>query len=402
METKSRIEDLAILGGEPAFLEPLYVGRPNIGNRETLSNRINDMLDRRWLTNNGPYVQEFEKRIAERLSVKHCIVVCNATIGLEIAIRAVGLKGEVLVPSFTFIATAHALQWQEITPVFCDIDPETHNIDPSKIERMITPKTSGILGVHVWGRPCDIASLNAAAQKHNLKLIFDAAHAFNCSYQNQMVGNFGQAEVFSFHATKFLNSFEGGAIVTNNDDLAKKIRWMTNFGFEGYDNVTYLGTNGKMTEVSAAMGLTSLEDIENIISINHHNLQSYQHELSGLPGLNIIHYKEDEQNNYQYVILEIDAKKTGISRDTLVKILHAENILARRYFYPGCHQMEPYRSLFPHAGLLLPETEKLVERVLSLPNGSAVATDDIHKICQLIRFTVENGRSISQKLDAGL
>src|SRR6266542_2362351 len=202
-------EKLAILGGEAAFKEKLYVGRPNIGNRESLHARINDMLDRRWLTNNGPYVQEFERRIEKLLGVKHCIAMCNATIALEITIRALGLTGEVIVPPFTFIATAHALQWQEITPVFCDIDPLTHTIDPAQIEKMITPRTSGIIAVHLWGRGCDVGALSKIAREHNLKLLFDAAHAFSCSYHGQMIGNFGEAEVFSFHATKFFNTFEG-------------------------------------------------------------------------------------------------------------------------------------------------------------------------------------------------
>ncbi len=397
---KKQIKDLAIFGGKAAFHEPLYVGRPNIGNREVLTSRINDMLDRRWLANNGPYVKEFERCIADFVGVKHCIAVCNATIGLEIAIRAVGFKGEVIIPSFTFIATAHALQWQEITPVFCDVDPKTHNIDPLMIEKMITPRTSGILGVHVWGRPCDVEALDAIAQRNNLKVIYDAAHAFGCSHQGQMIGKFGEAEVFSFHATKFLNSFEGGAIVTNNTDLAQKIRWMTNFGFEGYDNVTYLGTNGKMTEISAAMGLTSLEDIDNIIAVNYRNMQAYQRGLAGIPGISIIHYDESEKNNFQYIILEIDPEKAGIARDTLVRILHAENVLARRYFYPGCHEMEPYRSLFPHARLLLPETEKLVLRVMSMPNGTAVSVDEINDVCSLMRFVIENSDPIQRKLAA--
>lgn len=399
VKTKSRIEDLAILGGEAAFSETLHVGRPNIGNRDKLLQRINDMLDRRWLTNNGPFVQEFEKRIAEMIGVKHCIAICNATIGLEIAIRAVGLKGEVIVPSFTFIATAHALQWQEITPVFCDIDPATHNMDPAKVERMITPKTSGILGVHVWGRASDIAALENIARKHHLKLLFDAAHAFGCSYQGRMIGNFGEAEVFSFHATKFLNSFEGGAIVTNDSDLAQKIRWMTNFGFGGYDKVLYLGTNGKMTEVCAAMGLTGLEDIDNLIGKNYRNYQTYQQELANVPGVRMISYDESERNNFQYIILEIDPDATGISRDTIVKLLHAENVLARRYFYPGSHEMEPYHSLFPHASLLLPETERLVQRVMSLPSGTAVTQDDIRRICEIVCFAIKHGESITQNLN---
>jgi dTDP-4-amino-4,6-dideoxygalactose transaminase len=259
---KIHISDLAIFGGEPQFEHKLFVGRPNIGNRDRLLERINDMLDRRWFSNNGVFVREFEQRVADYLGVKHCIAVCNGTIALELLIRALELKGEVIVPSFTFIATAHALQWQEITPVFCDIDPQTHTLNPWRIESLITPRTSGIIGVHVWGQPCDVNNLTEIAAKHHLKLMFDASHAFGCSYQGSMIGNFGSAEVFSFHATKFINTFEGGAIVTNDDELNQKLRLMKNFGFSGFDNVIYLGTNGKMPEISAAMGLTSLDSLE--------------------------------------------------------------------------------------------------------------------------------------------
>jgi len=392
------LEDLAICGGMPSFVEKLHVGRPNIGNRERLLSRINDLLDRRWLTNNGPFVQEFEQRIADYLGVKHCIAICNATVALEIAIRALDMSGEVIVPSFTFIATAHALQWQGITPVFCDVDPQTHNIDPRQIEKMITPRTSGVIGVHVWGRACDVDALDDIARRHNLKLMFDAAHAFGCSYKGQMIGNLGQAEVFSFHATKFLNSFEGGAVVTNDDALAKKIRLMKNFGFGGYDDVIYVGTNGKMSEVSAVMGLTSLESMPEIITVNYRNHQCYRRELQDLPGVQMALYDESEKNNYQYVILEIDSDRAGIDRDTLVRVLHAENVLARRYFYPGCHQMEPYRSYFPQASLLLHETEKLTRRVMSLPTGTAVAPEQIQVICQIVRIAIENAEELKARL----
>src|SRR5690554_1185462 len=198
---KTEISDLAIFGKPPAFNEKLHVGRPYIRNRERLMERMNAMLDARWLTNRGPFVTEFERKICEITGAKHAVAVCNATIGLEIAIRAANLQGEVIIPSFTFIATAHALQWQGITPVFCDIDPKTHNIDPNKVEALITPKTSGIIGVHVWGRPCDIKALTEICERYNLKLLFDAAHAFGCSYEGTMIGNFGSAEVFSFHGT---------------------------------------------------------------------------------------------------------------------------------------------------------------------------------------------------------
>jgi len=393
---KTSIEQLAIFGGTPAFRETLHVGRPNIGDRDRLLERINDLLDRRWLTNNGLYVRELEGRIAKMLGVSHCIVMCNGTIALEIAIRAAQLKGEVIVPSFTFIATAHALQWQEITPVFCDVDLQSHTIDPNKVESLITPRTTAIIGVHVWGQPCQVEALSKIAEKHGLQLFFDASHAFGCSYQGRMIGNFGDAEVFSFHATKFFNTFEGGAVVTNNDELANRMRLMKNFGFTGYDRVDYIGTNGKMNEVSAAMGLTSLESLNDFIDINCRNYQQYQKELADIPGVSLLNYNDSEKCNYQYVVAEVDESITKISRDYILQILQAENIMARRYFYPGCHRMEPYSSYFPHAGLLLPKTEELAEKVLVLPTGTAVTLEDITQICDLIKFVVTKSGEISQ------
>jgi dTDP-4-amino-4,6-dideoxygalactose transaminase len=394
------IKDLAIWGNQPVFIKPLHVGRPNIGDRAVLLARINDLLDRSWLTNNGPFVQEFEQRIAAFIDVKHCIAMCNATVALEIATRALELHGEVIVPSFTFIATAHSLQWQEITPVFCDVDPRTHNLDPFKVEEMITPRTTGIMGVHVWGRPCPVEALEEIAQRRGLKLMFDAAHAFGNSCQGRMIGNFGQAEVFSFHATKFFNTFEGGAVVTNDDDLAEKLRLMTNFGFAGYDNVIYVGTNGKMSEVSAAMGLTSFESLERFMAANRRNYLAYRAGLKDIPGIQLIAYNERECNNYQYIILEVDEEAAGISRDELVQVLHAENVLARRYFYPGCHEMEPYRSYFPHAGLLLPETDRLTKRVMSLPTGTAVGPEEIQIVCEIFRLAVEHSGEVRQRMVA--
>lgn len=398
LNQKSCVVDLAIFSGNPYFQDPLYVGRPNIGNERQFLSRINDIFERKWLTNNGKYVQELEAKLSEFLGVKHCVAMCNGTIALEIAIKAAELKGEVIVPSFTFIATAHALQWQEITPVFCDVDPKTHNIDSQKIELMITPKTSGIIGTHVWGNPCDIENLNKIAKKHNLKLMFDAAHAFGCSYQGTMIGNFGNAEVFSFHATKFFNTFEGGAVTTNDDELAEKMGLMRNFGFAGFDNVIYLGTNGKMNEVSGAMGLTGLESLNEFIEINYRNYKAYQEGLKDVPNIHLFPYNEKEKCNYQYIVLEINESITKITRDDLVKILHAENIIARRYFYPGCHNMEPYRSYFPHSNLLLPETEKLTQKVIILPTGTSINLDCIEQICKIISLVADNATEIKQRL----
>ena len=390
----STISQLAILGAAPSFAEPLHVGRPNIANRERFLERTGQMLDRNWLTNNGPLVQEFEQRTAVFLGVKHCICVCNATIGLELTIRALGLRGEVIVPSYTFIATAHALQWQEITPVFADIDPATQNLDPARIERHITPRTTAILGTHVWGRPCPVESLAEIAQRRGLKLIFDAAHAFGCSHRGRMMGGFGLAEVFSFHATKFLNSFEGGAITTNDDELAAKIRLMTNFGFSGYDNVIYIGTNGKMTEVCAAMGLTNLEGIEDLVAVNRCNYDAYRAGLAGIPGVALMPYDPAERGNYQYVVVEVDEAAAGLTRDELVKVLHAENVLARKYFWPGCHRMEPYRSLYPYAAMFLPETERVAARVIVLPTGNAMSEANIAMVCDILRAAMAHAPAV--------
>lgn len=395
---KIHLSDLAIFGGQPAFQHMLHVGRPNIGNQQELLERIQNILNRKWFTNDGPVVQELEKRIADFLDVKHCIAVCNATVGLEIAIKALELQGEVIVPSFTFVATAHALQWLGLTPVFCDIGSETLNLDPSAVEARIGPKTSAILGVHLWGRPCEPEIFETIVARHNLKLLFDAAHAFGCSHQGKMIGSFGDAEVFSFHATKFFNTFEGGAITTNDDSLAKQIRLMRNFGFAGYDNVATVGTNAKMNEISAAMGLTGLNSLDEFVNTNFQNYREYRVGLQGLTGVSLQRYEELERCNYQYVVLAIDEEIAGISRDTLMTVLHAENVFARRYFYPGCHQMEPYRTLYPDIANCLPVTNKATHTILCLPTGTSVTSKDIELICKLIHVAVKNASEINAKL----
>lgn len=393
MSTKNTLPELAIAGGQPRFSQPLHVGRPNVGDTRRLFERIQGVVARRWFTNDGPVVREFEQKISELTGVKQCITMCNATVALEIAIRALDFRGEVIVPSYTFVATAHALQWQEITPVFADIDPETLNMDPGCLERLITPRTTGIIGVHVWGRPCNTRAIEEIARKHGLKVMYDAAHAFGCSHENKMIGNFGECEVVSFHATKFLNSFEGGAILTNNNELAEKMRLMRNFGFAGYDRVIYLGTNGKMTEIAAAMGLTSLEIIEDLIRVNRSNYEQYQEQLQGIPGISLIDYTTTEKRNFHYIVVQVDPAVCPLNRDELVEVLHAENVLARKYFWPGCHRMQPYRALFPNAYLLLPNTELRGARVMVLPTGQCVSKKDITAISEIIRSALgQSGR----------
>lgn len=392
---------LALLGAPPRFQSVLHVGRPNVGSRERLLARLNDMLDRRWFSNDGPFVQEFEAKVASITQTRHCVAMCNATVALEIAIRALELSGEVIVPSYTFVATAHALQWQEITPVFADIDPATCTVDPRSIEQVISSKTTGILGVHLWGRTCDTEAIEKIGREHELKVMYDAAHALACSHQGSMVGSFGECEVFSFHATKFINAFEGGAVVTNNDDLARRLRLMRNFGFSGYDNVSYLGVNGKMTEACAAMGLTSLESLDEIVEVNKANYEVYERCLAGMQGVSLIRYDKHESNNYQYIVLEIDPDVAPLNRDEVVAVFHAENVLARKYFWPGCHRMEPYRSLQPNASLLLPNTEKVASRICLLPTGQAVDADMIASMAEILETAFRFPGEIKDALSKG-
>ncbi len=369
---------------------PIHVGRPNIGDVEALVSRVRAVCERRWLSNDGQLVQEFEHRVAQIAGVKHCVAMCNATVALEIAIRAVELSGEVIVPSYTFVATAHALQWQEVRPVFCDIDPVTHNLDPAKVEQLITPLTTGIIGVHIWGRACDTSALADIAQRRGLKLMFDASHAFGCTHLGRPIGSFGIAEVFSFHATKFINCAEGGAVVTNDDDLAAKMRLMRNFGFSGYDRVIYVGTNGKMNELSAAMGLTSLDSLDHFVDVNRRNYETYKLSLVGIPGIRLLDHPDGEHSNFQYVVLDVDETICGLTRDQIVQVLHLNNILARRYFFPGVHQMEPYRTFHPNANLILPVTEQVVKRVVVLPTGTAVNADDILEIANILLSAISD------------
>ena len=396
---KHLVNDLALLGGEPAFSEPLHVGQPNIGDRQRFLARLGDMLDRRWLANGGFYVETFERRLEELLGVRHCVAMCNATVGLEITARALGLTGEVIVPSFTFVATPHSLQWQGLTPVFCDIDPRTYTIDPVQVEALIGPRTSGILAVHTWGRGCDVGSLAEIARRHGLKLYYDAAHALGCTIGGRPIGSFGQAEVFSFHATKFVNAFEGGAVATNDDEVAERLRLMRNYGFADYDRVDAIGTNGKMTEVSAAMGLTSLESMDEFVTVNREHYVAYASVLAGIPGVDLVPFDAGERCNLQYVTAEIDPDRFGMHRDTLLEVLRAEGVLARRYFYPGCHRMEPYRTLQPDAGKRLPVTERATDRVIQLPTGTGVSAEDVLRIGEIVRFAIRNAEVLAERLD---
>lgn len=378
----------ALLGGEPAFTQTVHVGRPNMPSRELFLGRIGAMLDSGRLTNLGPMSIEFEEQVASLAGTRFCIATCNATVGLELAISALGMHGEVVVPSFTFVASVHVLWRQGIRPVFCDIDPVTHCVDVESVEAAITSQTTGILGVHLWGNACGIQALEDVARRRGLKLLFDAAHAFGCGTRLRPVGSYGDAEVFSFHATKFVHALEGGAIVTNDADLARRLRLMVNFGFSAEDTVLHLGTNGKMSEASAAMGLTSLESMTDIVEHNRLNYLAYGRGLSAIPGVRLMQRNPALQHNYHYIVAEIDEVACGLTRDEIVATLRLENVVARRYFYPGCHRMTPYAGLFPQAALTLPVTEMIAPRVIVLPTGLAMTEADVDTLTERLAAIV--------------
>jgi dTDP-4-amino-4,6-dideoxygalactose transaminase len=389
---KRSLDDLALFGGAPLFSEPIHVGRPNIGNRENLLRRLSSALDTRWLSNGGPLVQEFEEKIAAQVGVRHCVVTSSATRGIEILARALKIAGRVIVPSFTFVATANALRWVGLEPVFCDVDPNTHNLDPASVEELLDESIGAIMGVHLWGRACDVDALTELARRAGCPLIFDAAHAFGCGYKGRPVGGFGNAEVFSFHATKCVNSFEGGAIVTNDEKIASEARLLQSFGFADFDYVTRVGINGRMSEASAAMGLTSLDSMEEFIAINRQNYAAYREGLSGITGLDLIEFGDTFSSNYHYIIVQVDEGKTAIGRDMLHRVLWSENILARRYFYPGCHHMTPYKDTMGRREL--PVTDHLASSLLSLPSGGDLRPAAIVELCRMLKFIVANAADI--------
>jgi dTDP-4-amino-4,6-dideoxygalactose transaminase len=363
----------------------LHVGRPNIGDRDMFDQFVRDIFERRWFTNYGQLVQELEARLADFLGVRNCIVVCNATVGMQLVCHALELTGEVIVPAFTFVATPHAAQWERLRIVFAEPRRDNHLIDPDKIEALVTPQTSAIFGVHVWGQPCDTQAIESIAQRHRLRVMYDAAHAFGCRHRGKMIGNFGDCEVFSFHSTKFFNTFEGGAITTNDDALAQKIRLMTNFGFAKLDHVIHLGTNAKMTEICAAMGLSCLARLDDFLAVYKSNYEQYREAIADIRGLSMLDYDQLEGTNWQYIVVEVDEDICGISRDAIVNGLRELNIWARRYFHPGCHRMEPYRTLYPEQLDRLPITDELCSKVMCLPTGTAVSAEDIQRVCDTIR-----------------
>jgi dTDP-4-amino-4,6-dideoxy-D-glucose transaminase len=399
---KHGVQHLALFGGQAAFPDGRRVGKPVLGVRERFLERMNRVLDNEWLTNMGPMVREFEDRVAEVAGVRHCVSVCNGTAGLTLLAGDLALTGsrgdEVIIPTLTFPATAHAVSWLGLTPVFCDVDPVTGLIDPDLAESAITPRTRAIIAVHLWGQVCDVARLGKIAESNGLRLYFDAAPALGCSYRDTPVGGLGDAEVFSFHATKIANTFEGGAVVTDDDAFADRMRALRNFGFGADGAVHSLGTNAKLNEAAAAMGLTSLEVLDDTIRCNRANYEEYRRALAGIPGVAVVEFDERNRNNHHYMMVTVESQTAGLHRDLLLDLLRAENVAAQPYFSRAMHQLTPYlgRPTGP-----LPHAETLCERLLALPTGPQVDAGDIAVISDVIRTAVAHAPEVTARRRAG-
>lgn len=368
----------AVLGSEPAFKKRLGIVSPRLPALEKIQEPLQAALRSGQLTNHALHVPLFEKALSDRLQMPNVIAVGNATLGLILALEALKRDGEVILPSFTYCATAHALYWSRHKPVFVDILPDTFTIDPAAVEAAITSNTAAIMAVHIYGHPCEIESLEEIAKWHGLPLIFDSAHAFGSLYQDKPVGQFGNAEVFSFHATKVFPVGEGGCITTHNQDLADYLKLSRKFGDPGDENTLLPGMNAKMQEFNAIIGLEMLKVLDEHIA-NRHRYAAYMIERLGhLPGISFQTIKPDVYTNYQNFVISVDEAGFGLSRDMLFDALVAENIVARKYFYPPLHWHDAY---IDYRSMSLPVTERVASRVLCLPFYSEMTQEMLDGIC---------------------
>ena len=366
--------------------EPVWVTRPTMPSLDKYQEHLRAIWETRWLTNNGRLHETFEQRLGGYLGVEHVSLFCNGTIALVVALQALRIhEGEVITTPFTFPATAHVLYWNRIRPVFCDIDDTTFNLDPARVERLITQDTKAILPVHVFGTPCDTQGLEAVARRHGLALIYDAAHAFGVRCRERPIVASGDLSVLSFHATKLFTSIEGGALVSRTAAQKERIDFLKNFGFADEETVIGPGINGKMNEFQAAFGLLQLDMIEGEIANRRRLTAVYRHELAGTPGIRLQEDLPGVEHNYAYLPVLVDPEAYGMTRDALYDALKALNIFARKYFYPLCSQFPCYTSLPSADPKNLPVAERVTRRILCLPLYGTLEEETVRTICAAVR-----------------
>lgn len=368
------------------FAQPIYVTRPTLPDLNSVQQKLESIWRLGTVTNMGPQHHAFEKRLQDYLKVPYLSLFCNGTLALQLGCQTLRLSGEIITTPFTFPATTHVLYWNRIQPVFGDIDPQTYNLDPDCIEALITPETTAIMPVHVFGYPCDTERIQQIADRHGLRVIYDAAHAFGVEKDGIPIGNFGDAAMFSFHATKVFHSIEGGALTYNDPCLKERLNYSKNFGFKDEETIVVPGINAKMNEIQAAIGLLMLEHFEGERQKRKQLTEAYHRRLTDIPGLEFRICPSGVRPNYYNMVVTIDENIFGLSRDQLNEVLKPYNIITRKYFYPLCSHFQCYRRHPSSSPANLTVAEGISRRVLTLPLFGAMQISDVDQICDVITY----------------
>jgi dTDP-4-amino-4,6-dideoxygalactose transaminase len=374
----------AVLGGAPVFCKVMPFAQPTLPKITEVFDEFDEIFTSKNITN-GKYVMKFEEMAAHYLNVKHAVAVSSCTSGLMLVMRALGLKGEAIAPSFTFSATVQALIWNGLKPVLADCDAKSFNIDVNKISGLINEKTSAIVGVHIFGMPCNVAALDKIAKDNRLKLIFDAAHAFGSIYHNKNIGGCGDAEVFSLSPTKVLVAGEGGIVSTNNSNLAELIKIGRDYANPGDYNCRFPGLNARMAEMNAVIAIKNLESLDSKVARRNELVSLYKQGLAGIPGISFQEEAPGLKSTYKDLSIMISPANFGLSRDDMALCLEVENIKTKKYYSPPVHRQNVYMSLFPDKCLNLAVTNYVSEHILSLPIYTHMSEEDIEKICFAVR-----------------
>lgn len=391
--------NFALFGAKPAFEEPLPVGQRYFPSWERYEAAMRGIFDRQYYNNNGPLHVTLEEKLRQFLGVKHALCVSNETLGLMMVADAMGLSGKVILPAFSFISSAQSLSWAGLEPVFCDVDPDTHQIELGRIEALLGKDVSAVMGVNLWGGACNPTALADIVKAKGIQLYFDSAHAFGCAVDGVRIGNFGRAEVFSFHADNVLSAMEGGCICTNDDDFAARLRSIRpSYGPETPVSIVKVA-NARMSEAQAAIALMSLEDFTKNQKNNETLHRQYETQLFEIPGLRLVKPAGVSFSNYQYLVCRVDEREFGLNRDLLVEILKAENVMVRQYFYPGLHRSIPYVQELPHYQDRLPNTDSLCSTCIQLPIGALVSAQTVERICNIILRAHQNSGEIRSRYE---
>jgi len=367
------------------FDQPVYVTRPILPDLQEVTEKLREVWESGWLTNNGHQHQVLERQLTDVLKVPYLSLFNNGTIALITACQALRVSGEVITTPFSFPATPHVLTWNNVKPIFCDIDPVSMNIDPARIEAMITPHTSGILATHVYGTPCDVDAIQEIADRYGLKVIYDAAHAFGTEIDGRGIGTYGDATMFSFHATKLFHTAEGGALSFRDDNLKTRIDYLKNFGIKNEEEVIMPGINGKMNEMQAALGLVTLRYVEEEKTKRRALLDTYRCALASVPGIGLLQPAANVKSSCQYFVIRIDREAFGRSRDFVYDRFREYNVYTRKYFSPLCSDYSCYRQLPSSNPDNLPVAQKVVQEVLAMPLYGGLADADVERICAMLR-----------------